>query len=199
LHDNTNNNDEFLCNFAIENNLIVASTQFPHKWIYTGTWLFPDNLTLNQIDHVLTGRSKKRMIIDVKTRRGYKCDSEHFLVQALVKQKLVINKVYSRYIIRYYYYIIIIIRKQNIVRQIKAKRLGWFGHIQRMDERQITSKITNWMPTLLNRPKGRPKERWWDSVRGDLKIVGVLDWKKNVFGRKYWQGIPEQAKTHPGL
>jgi hypothetical protein len=33
------------------------------------------------------------MIIDVKTRRGYKCDSDHFLVQALVKQKLVINKV----------------------------------------------------------------------------------------------------------
>jgi hypothetical protein len=27
-----------------------------------------------------------------------------------------------------------IIRKQNIVRQIKTKRLGWFEHIQRMDE-----------------------------------------------------------------
>jgi hypothetical protein len=52
-----------------------------------------------------------------------------------------------------------IIRKQNIVRQIKAKRLGWFGHIQRMDEHRITRKITNWMPTLLNRPKGRPKDR----------------------------------------
>jgi hypothetical protein len=55
------------------------------------------------------------------------------------------------------------------------------------------------MPTLLNRPKGRPKERWWDSVCGDLKIVGVLDWKKSVFDRTYWQRILEQAKTHPGL
>jgi hypothetical protein len=43
----------------------------------------------------------------------------------------------------------------------------------------------NWMPTLLNRPKGRPKDRWWYSVRGDLKIVGVLDWKKCVVDRKY--------------
>jgi hypothetical protein len=92
-----------------------------------------------------------------------------------------------------------IIRKQNIVRQIKAKRLGWFGHVQKMEEHQITRKITKWMPTLLNMPKGRPKERWWDRVRGDLKIVGVLDWKKSVFDRKYWQGILEQAKTHPRL
>jgi hypothetical protein len=37
------------------------------------------------------------------------------------------------------------------------------------------------MPTLLNRPKGRPKDRWWDSVHGDLKIVAVLDWKKECF------------------
>jgi hypothetical protein len=92
-----------------------------------------------------------------------------------------------------------IIRKQNVVRQIKAKRLGWFGYTQRMEKHRITGKITNWIPTLLNRPKGRPKGRWWDSVCGDLKILGVLDWKKIVFNRKYWQGIFEQAKTHPGL
>jgi hypothetical protein len=55
------------------------------------------------------------------------------------------------------------------------------------------------MLTLLNRPKGRPKDRWWDSVRGDLKIVGVLDWEKSVLDRKYRQGILEQPKTHPGL
>jgi endonuclease/exonuclease/phosphatase family metal-dependent hydrolase len=93
LHDNTNNNGEFLCNFAIQNNLIVASTQFSHKRIYTGMWLTPDNITLNQVDHVVSVRSKRRMIIDVKTCRGYKCDSDHFLVQVLVKQKLVISKV----------------------------------------------------------------------------------------------------------
>jgi hypothetical protein len=67
-----------------------------------------------------------------------------------------------------------------------------------MEKHRITRKITNWMPTLLNMSKGRPKDRWWDSVRGNLKIVGVLDWKKiSVFDRKYWQGILEQAKTHP--
>jgi hypothetical protein len=68
-----------------------------------------------------------------------------------------------------------------------------------MGEHRKTRKITSWMPTLLNRPKGRPKERWWDSVHGHMKIVGVVAWKRSVFDRKYWQGILEQAKTHPGL
>jgi hypothetical protein len=60
-------------------------------------------------------------------------------------------------------------------------------------------KVTIWMPTLLNRPKGRPEERWWESVSGYLKIEGVPDWKKRVFDRKYWQRILEQTKIHPGL
>jgi hypothetical protein len=68
-----------------------------------------------------------------------------------------------------------------------------------MEEHRITRKITNWMPILLNRPKGRPKDRLWDIVCGDLKIVGVLDWKKSVLEGKYWQLILEHAKTHPGL
>jgi hypothetical protein len=68
-----------------------------------------------------------------------------------------------------------------------------------MDERRITRKITNWTPTLLNRPNGRPNGRWLESVQEDLKIMGVLDWKKSVLDRKKWQELLEQAKTHPGL
>jgi hypothetical protein len=48
-----------------------------------------------------------------------------------------------------------------------------------MDEYRTTRKIPNWTPTLLNRPKGRPKERWLD-----MKIVGILDWKKKRFRRE---------------
>jgi hypothetical protein len=34
-----------------------------------------------------------------------------------------------------------IIRKQNIVRQIKAKRLECFGHVQRMEDNQLDANI----------------------------------------------------------
>jgi hypothetical protein len=53
-----------------------------------------------------------------------------------------------------------------------------------MDEHRITRKITNWTPTLVNRPKGRPEKRWLDSVREDLEIISVLGWKKSVLGRQ---------------
>jgi hypothetical protein len=71
-----------------------------------------------------------------------------------------------------------------MVGKINVKRLEWFGHIQRMDKHRITTKITNCTPALLNRPKGRPKKRWLDSMREDLKITGVLDWKKSALDRK---------------
>jgi hypothetical protein len=82
-----------------------------------------------------------------------------------------------------------IIRQQNIVQQIKARRIRWFGHIQRMNEHLTTRKI---------KPKGRPKKRWLDRTREDWKIIGVADWKKCVLDRQKWQQLIEQAKTHPG-
>jgi hypothetical protein len=87
-----------------------------------------------------------------------------------------------------------IIGMQNIVGQVKAKTLGWFGHIQRMEHR-ITRKISNWMPSLLNRPKGRPKERWLIACGKVLRLwIG-----KRVLDRTKWQELLEEAKTHPGL
>jgi endonuclease/exonuclease/phosphatase family metal-dependent hydrolase len=68
--------------------MVIASTFFQHKNIHKGTWISPDILTLNQIDHVLVS-NKKQMIQDVRTLRGPNCDSDHFLVKVIVKQKLI--------------------------------------------------------------------------------------------------------------
>jgi hypothetical protein len=87
-----------------------------------------------------------------------------------------------------------IIRTQKIVGEVKAKGLEWFGHIQRMEHR-ITRKVTNWTPSLLNRPEGRPKERWLIVCGKVLRLwIG-----KSVLDRTKWQELLEQAKTHPGL
>ena len=53
LHEISNRNGEMLLELALGNNLTVISTQFQHKKIRKGTWLAPDQMTLNQIDHVL--------------------------------------------------------------------------------------------------------------------------------------------------
>ena len=56
---------------------------------------------------------------------------------------------------------------------IKAQRLSWFGHVQRMPEARATKKILKWNP-LTKRPRGRSKYRWEDNiiqVFGQMKIT----------------------------
>jgi hypothetical protein len=57
-------------------------------------------------------------------------------------------------------------RSPNIVRVIKSMRLRWAGHVARMEEgRRVLKKGT---PTA-KRPLGRPRRRWEDNIRMDLK------------------------------
>jgi hypothetical protein len=86
LHEVSNQNGELVCRFAVENNMTVMSTLFQHKTIYKGTWTSPDFTTVNQIDHVLINTTKKRTIQNI-TLRGLNCDSDHFLVKTIIKQR----------------------------------------------------------------------------------------------------------------
>ena len=54
----------------------------------------------------------------------------------------------------------------NVVEDIKIRRLGWAGHIMRMEKERITKKILN--GAFYNtRPAGRPRTRWEDVVQRD--------------------------------
>jgi endonuclease/exonuclease/phosphatase family metal-dependent hydrolase len=68
--------------------MVIANTFFQYKNMHKGTWISPDTLTLNQIDHVLVS-NKKQMTQDARTLRRPNCDSDHFLVKVIVKQKLI--------------------------------------------------------------------------------------------------------------
>ena len=39
-----------------------------------------------------------------------------------------------------------LIKRENVVNYIKAQRLSWFGHMQRMPESRATKKIFNGIP-----------------------------------------------------
>ena len=69
--------------------MFLISTNFQHKKIHIGTWTPPDHQTINQTDHVIVSKEKMRLIHDVRLKRGYNCDSDHFLVQIKIKQKLI--------------------------------------------------------------------------------------------------------------
>jgi len=49
-----------------------------------------------------------------------------------------------------------LIKHKNIVNYIKAQRISWFGHIQRMSDTRTVKKIFKWNP-LTKRSQERPK------------------------------------------
>ena len=72
--------------------MFLISTNFQHKKIHIGKWTSPDHQTINQMDHVMVSKEKMRLTQDVRSNRGYNCDSGHFLVQIKVRQKLITVK-----------------------------------------------------------------------------------------------------------
>ena len=87
-----------------------------------------------------------------------------------------------------------LIRHRNIINYVKVQRLSWFGHINRMPETSIVKKIHKWKPFT-----GRPKFRWEDDVRNDMKKIKLIKWTEQVQDRLKWKGIVEKAKTLPEL
>ena len=67
-----------------------------------------------------------------------------------------------------------LIKYENIVNYIKAQRLSWFGHIQRILDTRTAKKIFKWNP-LTKRPKGRPKNRWEDIIQ-DFSQMKIKNW-----------------------
>ena len=86
----------------------------------------------------------------------------------------------------------------DIVRFIKAQRIKWLGHIQRMDHARPARKLLDCKPMGI-RPVGRPKQRWQKDVMEGLKKLKVKNWKETAKGRRTWRGLAEKAKTHKGL
>jgi hypothetical protein len=90
------------------------------------------------------------------------------------------------------------IKHRNIINCVKAQRLSWFGHINRMPETSIVKKIYKWKP-FTRRPVGRPKYRWEDDVREDLKKMELIKWVEQVQDRFKWKAVVEKGKTVPKL
>jgi len=90
------------------------------------------------------------------------------------------------------------VNNENKVRCIKYKRLSWLGHVKTMTNERVAKTIYKWKP-YASRLKGRPRVRWEDDVRNDLRKTGVTNWKQRTQERKKWEEIIEQAKTHKEL
>ena len=67
-----------------------------------------------------------------------------------------------------------------------------------MPETSIVQKMYKWKP-FTRRAVGRPKYRWKDDVREDLKKMELIKWVQQVQDRFKWKATAEKAKTLPEL
>ncbi|XP_058630445.1 craniofacial development protein 2-like [Onychostoma macrolepis] len=83
-----NDNGERFAELCAINNLVIGGSVFPHKWIHKSTWVSPDGVTENQIDHICISKKFRRSLQDVRIRRGADVGSDHHLVVASMQLKL---------------------------------------------------------------------------------------------------------------
>ncbi|KAJ4440720.1 hypothetical protein ANN_08868 [Periplaneta americana] len=62
----------------------------------------------------------------------------------------------------------------DIIRNIKSRRLRWAGHVARMGESRNAYRVLVGRPEG-KRPLGRPRRRWEDNIKMDLREVGYDD------------------------
>jgi hypothetical protein len=76
----------------------------------------------------------------------------------------------------------------SIVRVIKARRMRWAGHVVRMGEVRVAyNTLVGW--PVWRRPLGRPRCRWEDIIKMDLREIGFgdVDWINWAQDRDRWR------------
>ena len=63
---------------------------------------------------------------------------------------------------------------EPIATVMRRRRMKWFGHFKRRDETENIRAAVE-MKTEGNRPRGRPKLRWYDAVRRDQKAWKIKE------------------------
>jgi hypothetical protein len=78
----------------------------------------------------------------------------------------------------------------SIIRVIKARRMRWAGHVACMGEVRGAYNILVWRPEG-RRPLGRPRRRWEDTIKMDLREIGFgdVDWIHLAPDRDRWWAL----------
>jgi hypothetical protein len=84
--------------------------------------------------------------------------------------------------------------KLNIAEDINIRRLGWVGHIIRIEEERIPKMVLN-RNFHTRRPVGKPRTRWTDEVqRDELHLLGIREWRRRAEDGNEWKRLMRDAK-----
>jgi hypothetical protein len=73
-------------------------------------------------------------------------------------------------------------------------RLGWAGHVTRMEENTMPRRLTYMQPEGP-RTVGRPRFRWTDGVGKDAEMRRIRSWWATAMNREEWRERLKEAKA----
>jgi hypothetical protein len=78
----------------------------------------------------------------------------------------------------------------SIIRIIKSRRIRLAGHVARVEEKRNAYRILVGK-SEGKRPLGRPRRRWEDNIKIDLREIGGggMDWIDLVQNRDQWRAL----------
>jgi hypothetical protein len=78
----------------------------------------------------------------------------------------------------------------NTIRVIKSMKVRWAGHVAQMGEKRNAYRILVGKPEGRD-PLGRPRLRWMDNIRMDLRGIGWdgMDWIDLAQDRDQWRAV----------
>jgi len=81
----------------------------------------------------------------------------------------------------------------NIVRDVKSRRMRWAGYVAGIGERRVVHRVLVGKPEG-KRPLGKPRRRWEDNIKMDLREVGEGgDWMEMAEDRDRWRALVNTA------
>ena len=84
----------------------------------------------------------------------------------------------------------------NKIRNLKSRRLRWAGHVARMEQSRNAYRVLVGI-SEGKRPLGRPRHRWEDNIKMDLREVGCDpgEWIDLAEDRDQWRAYLRAVKN----
>ena len=80
---------------------------------------------------------------------------------------------------------------ENIEEKIREARLRWYGHMRRREDSYVDRKVLD-VEVSGKRPRGRPKTRFSDIIKEDMRVVGAREeevWDRTVWRRRCMSAV----------
>ena len=161
-----NDNGERFADLCANNQLVIGGSIFPHKRIHKATWISPDHVTENQIDHICISRKFRRAWQDVRVRRGADVPSDHHLLLTTVRLRLKKNITASNQRTKFN---VGLLRDQSVQEKFSIDLSNRFQPLQELLENEEIEIEVNW---------NHSKKLWLDTCEQILgkKKMQHKDW-----------------------